>query len=419
MTPKEQLQNVTSWEEQLRSQLAHHEAEPPAHLWESIESDLAAREGASSKDGIQIKQLYGRWIGKVAAVVLAVGIGLWEYTSLNTEELAFTHTHRQMKTSPHDDTPVETIAKNKQKNGEKEKIDKTKRIETPSLFLRTHESTATTDEEYSFLDEVTIPLALEERSADSSTVAPVAQSYDEHYYVFVNDTLSSESTSHPSPIHPFRFAFHVRSGDIISSFSGNKDSYIVNEGYWSNINSGAEKGDPIEEDDVRKSGNLYQSHDIPFKTAAMISWGFFHHFTLDAGISYTYLHSSLHFMENGISDNMQQRVHLLGIPVALKYDIFHSHRWSGYISAGGEVAKAIGIEWWSDSNNYHPPSAFPWQCSLNAAFGIQYDLFSCIGIYLQPSVGYYLQNHSTVKTYYSENPFTPSLQLGMRFYIRK
>lgn len=66
-----------------------------------------------------------------------------------------------------------------------------------------------------------------------------------------------------------------------------------------------------------------------------------------------------------------------------------------------------------------PPSqlatAHPWQTSVSAAFGIQYNLARHVGLYFQPSADYYIRNNSGIETYYTEHPFTPSLQIGLRF----
>ena len=86
MTDNYEHTSSPSWEEQLRSQLAHAEAEPPADLWADIERDLAVQEGAAAKKG-RVVPLYARLAGAAAVAALVVGIGLWRMLNTNDEQI--------------------------------------------------------------------------------------------------------------------------------------------------------------------------------------------------------------------------------------------------------------------------------------------------------------------------------------------
>ena len=57
------------------------------------------------------------------------------------------------------------------------------------------------------------------------------------------------------------------------------------------------------------------------------------------------------------------------------------------------------------------------QWSVNAALGVQVNFNKEIGMYLEPGVGYYFDNGSALKTYYTEKPFSFNLKLGLRYTI--
>jgi hypothetical protein len=57
----------------------------------------------------------------------------------------------------------------------------------------------------------------------------------------------------------------------------------------------------------------------------------------------------------------------------------------------------------------------PWQWSLNAAAGAEYSFTPQLGVYLEPSLGYYFDDGSNLEHYYKEHPLAPSISFGLRF----
>ena len=45
---------------------------------------------------------------------------------------------------------------------------------------------------------------------------------------------------------------------------------------------------------------------------------------------------------------------------------------------------------------------------------VQYKFTKYIGLFVQPSLGYYFDNGSAIKTYYDEHRFTPTVNLGIK-----
>lgn len=180
--------------------------------------------------------------------------------------------------------------------------------------------------------------------------------------------------------------------------------------------------------DYPHSSFVYWDHDLPLKTSVLVRLSLTHSLALDAGLSYTYLHSTLGHNGPKPTDNWNadQRVHYLGVPVSLSCYFYEGKRWSAYVSAGAEVDKAVSVDWQKngglaplDKQDAPNDLDHPWQLSVSAAAGVQYNLSQRVGIYLQPSVGYFFDNHSRIETYYTEHPFTPSLQVGLRINVNK
>ena len=47
--------------------------------------------------------------------------------------------------------------------------------------------------------------------------------------------------------------------------------------------------------------------------------------------------------------------------------------------------------------------------------GAEYSFTSLLGVYLEPSLGYYFDDGSTLEHYYKEHPMAPSISFGLRF----
>ena len=58
----------------------------------------------------------------------------------------------------------------------------------------------------------------------------------------------------------------------------------------------------------------------------------------------------------------------------------------------------------------------PVQWSVSLGLGAQYNLTPYLGIYLEPSLQYYINNGSGLKTYRTEHPFEFTLPLGLRLH---
>ena len=157
---------------------------------------------------------------------------------------------------------------------------------------------------------------------------------------------------------------------------------------------------------------MHADHKMPIKFGVSARYNLGSGLGIESGLRYTLLQSSFTNITN--TQSYDQRIHMLGIPLNLTYDIASIGNLAFYTSLGGEVAHCVSVE--SEVRN---STSHPWQISLNAAVGMQYALGSNIGIYVEPGVAHHLNNGSSLETAYTEHPTDFSLLVGIRMNLRK
>jgi hypothetical protein len=130
-----------------------------------------------------------------------------------------------------------------------------------------------------------------------------------------------------------------------------------------------------------------------------------------SGISYTRLYSefSLPLYKN---ISYSQRLHYIGVPFGVAWQLWRASRFSVYLSGGAMVEKCVSVSLDGDYTGKKP-----WQWSLNAAAGAEYALTPQFGVYLEPSLGYYFSDGTQLEHYYKEHPLAPSIEFGLRMHL--
>lgn len=152
-------------------------------------------------------------------------------------------------------------------------------------------------------------------------------------------------------------------------------------------------------------------HNIPFKFGVSLRYGLARNIGIEGGVRYTMLRSK--FTRKPSYAETHQNVGMIGIPIALTYKIYGNRTFETYGSIGGEVAKTVKAD-----DDVYSDLAKPWQLSANVAIGAQYNITPAIGIYIEPSVGYYFDNGSDLRTTYSDHPVNFNISIGLRFSAR-
>lgn len=180
-----------------------------------------------------------------------------------------------------------------------------------------------------------------------------------------------------------------------------------------------EPDDNHPDDDIAQTRTTFSNtaleyrHRMPLTVGLSLRKRFTDAFALESGLSYTFLYSDIR--QSGIkSDAGSQQIHYLGIPLKANYTFYTKDRFSLYLS-GGALFEYILSARRRMMNETRALDINRWQFSLNASLGAEMKLFRPVSLYLEPGLGYYFDNGSSVPTIRTERPWMFGLQLGLRF----
>lgn len=176
-----------------------------------------------------------------------------------------------------------------------------------------------------------------------------------------------------------------------------------------------------------KSVKTEYKHRLPVRVGLNVAYRLTDRLSVESGVSYTRLSSD---MKDGTKDNYSsgsQKLDYIGVPLNVKYRAFGYRRLSVYASAGlltekcvsGKTTHEYVISGEKKKHEAEDVAAKPWQLSVNAALGAQFDVLHNVGVYVEPGVSYYFDDSSTLSTIYKEKPLNFNLNLGVRYTIGK
>lgn len=176
-----------------------------------------------------------------------------------------------------------------------------------------------------------------------------------------------------------------------------------------------------------KSVKTEYKHRLPVRVGINVAYRLTDRFSVESGVSYTRLSSD---MKDGTKDNYSsgsQKLDYIGVPLNVKYRAFGYRRLSVYASAGlltekcvsGKTTHEYVISGEKKKHEAEDVAAKPWQLSVNAALGAQFDVLRNVGVYVEPGVSYYFDDRSPLSTIYKEKPLNFNLNLGVRYTIGK
>ena len=158
-----------------------------------------------------------------------------------------------------------------------------------------------------------------------------------------------------------------------------------------------------------------QDEDVALETDNHMSWSFgfevqkslTERLSLESGIVYTLLTSDVRMKYSGVK---KQQMHYLGVPLKLNVELAQRDNWQFYVGGGGMLERCIYATRGGKSF-----SNKEWQWSVVGAVGFQYMISRHIGIYLEPGVNYYFDDHSGIENFRSAQPCTFNIQAGLKF----
>ena len=167
----------------------------------------------------------------------------------------------------------------------------------------------------------------------------------------------------------------------------------------------------------------HYEHQLPISIQLTLSRQLGKQFSVETGLSYTLLQSTSTTGSSAAYIQEQQRLHYLGIPLRMGWQWYSKAPLSFYTSSGVMLEMPIHSTLnvnhvVNDMNTYSKRDklSVPLQWSTSVGVGIQYDITPHIGFYLEPSLQYFFNDGSSIKSYRTEHRFSVTLPLGIRFH---
>lgn len=160
---------------------------------------------------------------------------------------------------------------------------------------------------------------------------------------------------------------------------------------------------------LRSNGKRIEDvkHKQPLSFGISVRKGLAKGFSVETGLTYTYLASDVKFERN--YEKVSQKLHYIGIPLRASWNFVDKKVFVMYVSAGGAVEKCVYGKIGSEEKTVKPL-----QFSVMGAVGAQYNLSDRVGLYVEPGVSYFFDDGSEVQTIRKENPCKFTLQAGIR-----
>lgn len=413
------------WLNNIHNRMANYEADEPCGLWDNIQNSMSAQNTdaptASRKHTASTLWLRAKRIASVAALVAAiVSISLFIITDNTNVNLQQNNTLAdnnppQSEPSPHNSAPtIESINSNKAAsplilpNNTSSHLSSSTTTESDNTIAQSDASPSDSQLQ-------SIPKSIEQSKQQTSTRHNATSNYTPSPYrdyhiakaqgsrlsvgIFTNGGTGTSSATKSSGASYF--------SAIGADRSGWNDSPMLGILLY---NQGSETEKEIK-------------HRLPIRAGVSVAYALNNRLSIESGLTYTNLSSDYREgSENHYIEGVQT-MHYIGLPVNLKYKALTWRHFDFYLSAGGMIEKCVAS---SETKNYiinQQPSTTgkadidekPLQWSVNAAAGVQFNINTLAGIYVEPGINYYFNDGSDIKNIYSDKPLNFSINIGLRF----
>lgn len=161
-------------------------------------------------------------------------------------------------------------------------------------------------------------------------------------------------------------------------------------------------------------------HHQPIRLGVSVRYGLGKRWSLESGLTYTYLVSDITRSVKGSSYQIEQRLSYIGVPLNVNYLLWSNPHFNVYSSAGGMVETMVKGKRKNEEYEINERvGRQPVQFSVQGAAGVEYMPGGNLSIYAEPGLAYHFSNHSTIPTFYQDKPLSFNLNLGLRFSFNK
>lgn len=173
-------------------------------------------------------------------------------------------------------------------------------------------------------------------------------------------------------------------------------------------------------------GNEHQieDHNLPVKFGISVRYRLNDRWSLQSGLTYSYLNSELSSWKGSRMIVTDQKLHYMGIPLTVNYNIWQNKHVNLYLGAGGEIEKLVkGTQLhgadkqtkpWTEKVSENAPIF-----STNASAGVELLMGNYFSIYAEPGASYHFDNGSSVHSYYTDDPLNFNINIGLRINFNK
>lgn len=367
------------WTDILKKQLEGHEMTPPTGLWEGIDKQM----GVAFPSTEHRKSIAWWKLSAVAAIaLLAIGFfTLYDFNQSIPQELL----SEKQEISDISETSNEEI-----NEAITSTLQTTKKKQVPALAHLQADSIITIVDTLTYVD-----VYVEDSQSDAKDEEKDMPVIEKNEPTHRNKTQGLVAEMKKGNANKRELTLSLNASNAIFIHSNREE--ILSEDSW------FPSSKPQESDKRDK-------HHAPMRIGLKLSYPISDRLSLLSGISYTFLKSEF------ADGHYIHRHHYIGIPMGLQYGIWNNEHLFFYGSAGVLIEKCFKS---THENLYYSfvrsNKDKPWQLSVNASLGAEYRLNRSIGIYLEPSIGYYFDDGTFLYHYYKEHPLAPSLEIGLRW----
>lgn len=180
----------------------------------------------------------------------------------------------------------------------------------------------------------------------------------------------------------------------------------------------------MEEIADHNQGKIIESehHNKPITIGIAVNKRIGGKFSIETGLKYSFLKSDFRLGTGNYFVDKEQKLHYLGIPLNVSYQLIRYKKLSAYSSAGITLHIPIfgkttadyitdGISVYANDWKVTPPT----QWTTNISLGIQYQFVPNVNLFVEPTLNWYIPNGSNIKNSWTEHPFTFTVPIGIRF----
>lgn len=381
------------WTEKMKQKMSGHRKAAPAGLWEGISKQMEASSIPSGGGN-------RRWYWAAAAAVLAL-VGFFVFHESNDNEQPIQASANSQQVMPQQETetnvvenepptapPAITIAQKSKSSPTTKKQDETKQQEP------------TTSEETKQDDEKTMQ---EMPSAEEQRQEPLQRPV--RHETGLEEWAATQS-SKPST-NKWTIGVNA-SGRLLAANTSQRMDRLSGEQLM-------DYGYAILTDANSLSNTITEfvsKHYLPIRFGLSLNYQLTPRLSLHSGISYTYLYSKFYITRYMYATH-DQKLHYLGVPLGVSWQLWANRRFQVYVAGDVMLEKCLRYDTLIKHENEKP-----WQWSVNAAAGAEYSLSPQFGIFMEPSLGYYFDDGTSLEHYYKKHPWTPAIKLGLRLHLQ-